>query len=43
VSGCNGTDRWIAGYFTRFVDVSERFTYTSDGPDLGSDILRLIR
>jgi Flp pilus assembly protein TadG len=43
VSGCNGTDRWIAGYFTRFVDVSERFTYTNLGPDLGADILRLIR
>ena len=40
---CSGSDRCIAGYFTRFVDLSERFTYTTDGPDLGAAILRLIR
>jgi hypothetical protein len=40
---CGGTDRWISGYFTRFVDQSDRFTYTSTGPDMGADILRLIR
>jgi len=40
---CSGNDRCIAGYFTRFVDLSERFTYTDDGPDLGAAILRLVR
>ena len=40
---CNGNDRCVAGYFTRFVDLSDRFTYTSDGTDLGASILRLIR
>jgi Flp pilus assembly protein TadG len=40
---CGGSDRCVAGYFTRFVDASERFTYTNDGPDLGAAILRLIR
>ena len=40
---CTGNDRCIAGYFTRFVDLSDRFTYTSDGPDTGASILRLIK
>jgi Flp pilus assembly protein TadG len=40
---CTGNDRCVAGYFTRFVDLSERFTYTDDGPDLGAAVLRLIR
>jgi hypothetical protein len=40
---CSGNARCVAGYFTRFVDLSERFTYTTDGPDLGASILRLIR
>jgi Flp pilus assembly protein TadG len=40
---CGGNDRCLAGYFTRFVDLSDRFTYTDDGPDLGASILRLIR
>jgi Flp pilus assembly protein TadG len=40
---CTGNERCVAGYFTRFVDLSERFTYTNDGPDLGASILRLIR
>jgi Flp pilus assembly protein TadG len=40
---CGGNDRCISGYFTRFVDLSERFTWTNDGPDLGASILRLIR
>jgi Flp pilus assembly protein TadG len=40
---CSGNDRCLAGYFTRFVDLSDRFTYTDDGPDLGASILRLIR
>jgi Flp pilus assembly protein TadG len=40
---CSGNARCIAGYFVRFVDESDRFTYTTTGPDLGADILRLIR
>lgn len=40
---CSGNARCITGYFERFVDQSDRFTYTSTGPDLGADILRLIR
>lgn len=40
---CSGSARCIAGYFVRFVDQSDRFTYTDTGPDLGADILRLIR
>jgi Flp pilus assembly protein TadG len=40
---CGGNDRCISGYFTRFVDLSDRFTYTNDGPDLGAAILRLVR
>jgi Flp pilus assembly protein TadG len=40
---CSGSERCVAGYFTRFVDLSERFTYTNDGPDLGAAILRLVR
>jgi len=40
---CSGNDRCVAGYFVRYVDLSERFTYTSDGPALGASVLRLIR
>jgi Flp pilus assembly protein TadG len=40
---CSGNERCVAGHFVRYVDLSERFTYTSDGPVLGASILRLIR
>ena len=40
---CSGSARCIAGYFTRYVDLSDRFTWTTTGPDLGADILKLIR
>ena len=40
---CNGNERCVAGYFTRFVDLSDRFDYSPDAPQLGSSILRLIR
>jgi Flp pilus assembly protein TadG len=40
---CTGNDRCIAGYFTRWVDLSDRFTYTDDGVDLGAAVLRLVR
>ncbi|WP_222267570.1 pilus assembly protein TadG-related protein [Modestobacter marinus] len=40
---CTGNARCVAGHFVRYVDLSDRFTYTSDGPDTGASILRLIR
>jgi hypothetical protein len=40
---CSGNERCVTGYFVRYVDLSERFTYTSDGPGLGASILRLVR
>ena len=40
---CSGNDRCVAGYFVRYVDLSEAFTYTSDGPALGASVLRLVR
>jgi len=38
---CNGNARCISGYFTRFVDISEAFTYGAGGPQLGASIVRL--
>ncbi len=40
---CTGNARCVAGHFVRYVDLSERFTYTSDAPVTGASILRLIR
>jgi len=40
---CNGNERCVTGYFTRFVDLSDRFNYSPDAPTLGASILRLIR
>ncbi len=40
---CTGSSRCIAGYFVRYVDLSDRFTWTTGAPDLGADILKLIR
>jgi Flp pilus assembly protein TadG len=40
---CSGNERCVAGYFTRLVDLSERFDYSPDAPQLGASILRLIR
>ncbi|MGY1702213.1 pilus assembly protein TadG-related protein [Geodermatophilus sp. SYSU D00766] len=40
---CNGEQRCIRGYFTRFVDASGAFDTSTDAPDLGAAILRLIR
>ncbi|MGY1605474.1 pilus assembly protein TadG-related protein [Geodermatophilus sp. SYSU D00815] len=40
---CGGSERCVSGYFVRWVDLSDRFTYTDDGPDLGAAILRLVR
>jgi Flp pilus assembly protein TadG len=40
---CSGNDRCVAGHFVRYVDLSDAFTYTSDGADLGASVLRLVR
>ena len=40
---CTGNDRCVAGYFTRFVELSDAWTYSPDAPQLGASILRLIR
>ena len=40
---CSGNNRCIAGYFVRYVDLSDRFTFTTTAPNLGADILKLIR
>ena len=40
---CNGNERCVAGYFTRFVELSDAWDYSPDAPQLGSSILRLIR
>jgi len=40
---CGGNSRCVSGYFVRYVDLSDRFTYTTSGPDLGASILKLIR
>jgi Flp pilus assembly protein TadG len=40
---CSGNDRCVTGYFTRFVELSDAWTYDPTAPDLGSSVLRLIR
>jgi Flp pilus assembly protein TadG len=40
---CTGNDRCVAGYFMRFVELSDAWTYSPTAPQLGSEILRLIR
>jgi Flp pilus assembly protein TadG len=40
---CNGNARCISGYFTRFVELSDSWTYSPTAPQLGSSVLRLIR
>ena len=40
---CNGEQRCVTGYFTRFVELSDAWNYSPDAPQLGSFILRLIR
>lgn len=40
-SPCNGNDRCIRGYFTKFVDFSDAFTYTSSAPQLGAAVVSL--
>jgi Flp pilus assembly protein TadG len=38
----NGNDRCVTGYFTRFVELSDRWDYDPTAPALGSSVLRLI-
>ncbi len=38
---CSGNDRCIRGYFTRFVDFSEAFTYSPNAPSLGFAVVEL--
>ncbi|CAA9288667.1 MAG: hypothetical protein AVDCRST_MAG61-147 [uncultured Friedmanniella sp.] len=38
---CNGNDRCIRGYFDRFVDLSQAFTYSATAPALGASIVTL--
>lgn len=41
-SPCSGNNRCVRGYFTRFVDLGEAFTYSPTAPPLGASILHLI-
>jgi Flp pilus assembly protein TadG len=43
VCGGNGSDRCVTGYFERFVELSDAWTYDPTAPALGSSVLRLIR
>jgi Flp pilus assembly protein TadG len=38
---CSGNERCVQGYFTRFVDLSETFTYGPGTPQLGVTVLKL--
>jgi Flp pilus assembly protein TadG len=40
---CSGNVRCVTGYFTRFVELSDAWTYDPTAPQLGTSILRLIR
>jgi Flp pilus assembly protein TadG len=40
---CGGNERCISGYFTRFVEMSDRFTFDTNAPQLGAWVLRLVR
>jgi Flp pilus assembly protein TadG len=40
---CSGNERCVAGYFTRYVELSDAWNYSPDAPQLGSSVLRLIR
>lgn len=40
-SNCSGTERCIHGYFTQFVDTSDRFSYEGSGPAMGGFVAGL--
>jgi Flp pilus assembly protein TadG len=41
-AGCGGSERCIAGYFTRFVTISEAFDYSASAPQLGAAVVSLV-
>jgi hypothetical protein len=41
-SPCSGNARCIRGYFARFVDLTEAFTYSTTAPPLGASVVDLI-
>ena len=43
VCGNGGDERCVTGYFTRFVELSDVWDFSTDVPQMGSSILRLIR
>ncbi|WP_258933498.1 hypothetical protein [Nesterenkonia pannonica] len=38
---CSGSSRCISGSFVRFVDLTENFDYSPDGPRLGASVVAL--
>lgn len=38
---CHGNDRCLIGYFTRFVDLTEAFKYSTTAPQLGASVITL--
>jgi Flp pilus assembly protein TadG len=40
-STCKGSARCVKGYFTRFVDLTEAFTYSAGAPALGTSVIEL--
>lgn len=40
---CSGNARCLSGYFTRMVDLTESFTYSSTAPNLGASLIALTR
>jgi len=40
---CSGNERCVSGYFTRFVELSDAFSFSPDAPALGASVLRLVR
>jgi Flp pilus assembly protein TadG len=40
---CKGSVRCIQGYFTQFVSLDERFTYSTGAPSLGGSVVTLTR
>ena len=40
---CKNPEHCLSGYFTRFVELSDSWTYSPTAPAMGSSILRLIR
>jgi Flp pilus assembly protein TadG len=43
VCGSTGADRCVTGYYTRFVELDDSWSYSPTAPTLGASVLRLIR